>query len=117
MSAFDSLADLAVDVTSSIMGNTATWVKDGSHTYTALVKYRDEKGESKLGDKNIPIDQWSIEIKNSDFPGLKGLVDLNKKPTITVTVRGEDLVFNATTVTALSDGLCSRIGLRLKSSL
>jgi len=114
MSVFDSLAKVAVGVTSSLFGDVCTWVKDGSNTYTAKVKYKDEKGDAKMGDVKYNLNHWSIVIVDSDFPGLKGLVDQLKKPMVTVNVRGVNTDFICMEVYPLSDGRCVKIKMQLK---
>lgn len=114
MSVFDGLAKVAVGVTSSLFGDTVTWVKDGSNTYTALGKYKDEKGDATMGDVKYNLNRWSIEVVDSDFPGLKGLVDQLKKPVVSVTVRGVVTEFICMEVYPLSDGRCVKIKMQLK---
>ena len=114
MSVFDRYAGVAVKVTSKMFGDLATWVKDGSHTYSALVKYKDERGEAKIGDVKYGLNSWSIEIVDTDFPGLKDLVNQLKKPTVTVKVRGVDTDFTCMEAEGLSDGRCVKIKMQLK---
>src|SRR4051812_13281563 len=114
MSAFDGIANMTVNVTSNVFGDLATWVKDGSHTYSALVKYKDELGDAKMGDVKYGLNNWSIEIKDSDFPGLKDLVNKLKKVPITVNVRGVDTEFTCLEAHSLSDGFCTKIKMQLK---
>lgn len=117
MSVFDALAKVAVGVTSSLFGDTVTWVKDGSHTYTALGKYKDERGDATMGDVKYNLNSWSIEVVDGDFPGLKELVNQLKKPMVTVAVRGVRGVntdFICMEVYPLSDGRCVKIKMQLK---
>jgi hypothetical protein len=115
MSAFDDMAVMVVDTTSDVFGDLATWVKDGSHTYTALVKFKDMPGQAEIGESHrYGLDKWSIEIKDKDFPGLKDLIDQNNKVLLTVTVRGTATQYYGVSADPLSDGLCTLIRLRLK---
>jgi hypothetical protein len=113
MAVFDTYAKRAVGVTDAIMGCQVSWVKDGV-TYTGTGKYKDETGSAKLGDVKYGVDNWHIEITDSDFPGLKNMINKNGKPDITVRVRGIDTVFSGITADAVSDGLLTKIKLRVK---
>lgn len=115
MSVFDGIAKVAVDVTSKLFGDRITWVKDSSNTYSALGKYKDEPGDAKMGDTKYPLNNWSIEVKDSDFPGLRDMVKRMQKITVTVNVRGVDIDFTCLEASGLSDGFCTRIKLQKKA--
>lgn len=110
MSRFDRLANRAVNATSNLYGDMCTWVTD-TQTYRALVKYKDNNGDAKLGDVTYQKDEVSIEIKNSDFPGLADMLMQLKKPVVTVNVRGVDTDFTCLEAWSLTDGMCSKIKL------
>ena len=109
MNFFDNCADAVVNVTSAVFGYTATW---GS--YTAQVKYKDMAGVAGLGDQKYALDKWTIEIRNSDFPGLRDSINRQNKELITVNVRGMDMYFYGTVANAISDGMCTEIRMRMK---
>jgi len=109
MSIFDSMAHVAVNITNDAFGFSATWGE-----YTAAVKYKDLEGAETVGDKKIGLEKWLIEIKDSDFPGLKTAINQNKKEPISVTVRGDVIEFVGVTAVAISDGMCTEIRLKKK---
>ncbi len=110
MGFFDAIANVLVESTNTVYGYTATWGE-----YTAEVKYKDLEGEAKLGDVKYGLDKWLIEYRDTDFPGLKTAINKHKKEPITVTVRGVELEFFGVVATALSDGLCVEVKMRLKA--
>ena len=94
----------------------AVWLRGEDDTVAARVFYRDEKGETKLGEVKFGVDHWFVEYLDSDLPGLKTVVNRNGKPQVNVTVRGAVLCFNAITADALSDGAMVRLALRSRVS-
>ncbi len=114
MNIFDAAMAAVVDTTSSVFGYTATWVKDDDHTYAAPVKYIDKAGQAKLGEVKFGVDNWMIEIKDSDFPGLKDLINLQTKVPMSINVRGTIINFFGIVADPVSDGFCTSIKLRLK---
>lgn len=114
MSLFDTIAAIVVRTTDAVFGYSTTWTPANGAPITAIAKYKDMPGNAKLGEQKYGVDKWTIRITDSDFPGLKTLINANGKAAITVNVRGTDMAFIGITANALSDGLCTEITVRLK---
>jgi|GEM_PF-2889971 len=114
MALFDAIVSAAVKATDTVFAYTATWTPPAGDAITALVKYKDMSGEAKLGDNKYNLDKWTIEYTDSDFPGMKDLINANGKPLITVNVRGTNIDYIGIIANALSDGFCTEVRMRLK---
>lgn len=117
MGFFDHLAQAAVTVTDSVMGDEVTWAADEETIYSGSGKYINMHplpNSGKIGDKNTGMERWAVEITTSDFPGLKELVDNNSKPIIGIEVRGESLEFYVIGANPVIDGLTTMLELRPK---
>jgi len=108
MGFFDTYVAGCVAATETVFGNSATWGE-----YTANVYYRDMRGEAKLGDNKYALDHILIQFVDTDFPGLRALVQANKKPLIAVTVRGTPVNYYGVVANGVSDGYLTEVRLRM----
>lgn len=111
---FDTIANIAVRTTDTVFGYSITWTPATGSPITGVGKYHDMPGQAKLGEQKTGMDNWKIEVTDSDFPGLKTFINGNGKANITVCVRGQVMAFTGIEARPLSDGMCTEITLRLK---
>ena len=114
---FDNIALLAANATLNVFGYDAVWTPvAGTGPVSGRVFYNDRKGSAKLGEVKYGVDEWRVEFKDSDFPGLKNSVNKNVKEPISVTVRGVVLNFRGTIANSLTDGMMSEVILKQVTS-
>lgn len=116
MNVFDSLIPAMLGTMDGTMRYDAAWQRGEDDVVTARVFYRDEKGQAKLGDTKYGVDNWTVDYTDTDWPGLKSLVNRQTKQPISVTVRGVVLNFFAITADSVSDGAMVRLTLRMKAA-
>jgi hypothetical protein len=92
----------------------AEWQRGADDVLPARVFYRDETGTQRLEDLKFNTDLWKAEYRNTDFPGLKAIVNRNGKPVIRIRVADDWLTFNAIKADAVTDGTLVRLTLRLQ---
>ena len=109
MGIFDNAIAAVAKTTGKLFGYPATWGE-----YSATVFYKDMPGQQKLGDIKFGVDKWLMEYVDTDFPGLKDLINKNNKPIVSITVRGVATQFYCKTADALSDGLYTQVKMQLK---
>lgn len=71
MNIFDSIQDVAFDITTGTFGYTATWLPlDNSPEQVATVHYKDATAKEEIDASDYNIPRYFIEYKNINFIGL-----------------------------------------------
>lgn len=115
MNTFNKLQQSTFHTVTRIFGETATWKPaDGGNAQTANVLFKNPSEAYKIGEGVFEIDEYMIEFKEGDFPGLKLSVNAGNLEEVEVHFKDTSVAFYIRKCTAKFDGKTITATLNIK---
>lgn len=110
-SPFDTMRDAVFNQTKNLFGYDCSWsARDGGATYTGKVLFKNPTEEVRLQGVEYDAEDWCMEYKHGDFPGLYERVEQRNDPPEIVTIDGKN--YYVKNVVKVWDGATYRANLK-----
>lgn len=102
---FDPMQDAVFNTVTATFGDIAKWTPStGGETFSASVLYKDPSAKYGIGESEFEVEEYFMEYKLGDLPGLKEAVNSGRLESLTITNRIGSLDFFVRKCTKQVDG-------------
>lgn len=104
-SPFDAIQDTVFNTVTAIFGETAVWLPSaGGDSLSAAVLYKDPSAKYGIGESEFDVEEYYMEYKQGDLPGLKEAVNNGYLESLTITSKTGSMDFFVRKCTKKFDG-------------